>query len=58
MCLSTQALILFLSLLPRDIVEPTPTDILVQAETGPVVWQQQGDTWCTTAPLVSRTRQG
>lgn len=58
MCLSTQALVLFLSLLPPEIVTPSATDIVVAAEAGPVVWEARADLWCTTAPLTARAHKG
>lgn len=58
MCLSTQALVLFLSLLPQDIVEPSVSAVLVRAETGDVIWHLYDDVWCTTSPLVRQTREG
>lgn len=51
MCLSTKALILFISLLPQEIVTPSDNGILIHAETGPVAWVADGETWCTFAPL-------
>ncbi len=54
MCLSAQALILFISLLPQDIVATSPSEVRIAAGTGPVVWENFDDRWCTVAPLLAR----
>ena len=57
MCLSTQALLLFINLLPREIVSQSATEILIEAESGVVVWEHFEEEWCTPAPLVRNARQ-
>ena len=51
MCLSTQALLLFISLLPQEIVDPSEHQIVIAAETGDVMWDSFDGEWCTVAPL-------
>jgi len=53
MCLSTQALLLFISLLPKEIVNPSSDQIVIAAETGNVTWESFDGEWCTVAPLTS-----
>jgi len=55
MCLTTEALLLFLNLLPRDIVEMGQDQIIVRAETRDAIWEAKGDKWCTTAPQLDKT---
>jgi len=50
MCLTTEALMLFLSLLPPEIVELSPERITVRAEVRDAHWLAQGEMWCTAAP--------
>ncbi len=52
MCLSTQALFLFISLLPQEIVNGSSEEILIAAQTGDVTWQNFDGEWCTVAPMV------
>ncbi|MGI3168723.1 hypothetical protein ACRARG_06205 [Pseudooceanicola sp. C21-150M6] len=61
MCLTTEALLLFLSLLPPEIVEHGENRITVRAETRDAIWQIKGEKWCTTAPQIDavfRLKQG
>ncbi|MEL7026114.1 MAG: hypothetical protein AAGO57_02640 [Pseudomonadota bacterium] len=46
MCLTLEALVAFLNLLPADIVETRPEQILVHAEVETTVWEVRGDVWC------------
>ena len=46
MCLSLEALVVFLNLLPADIVTTEPERITVRATAAPAVWEAQGDLWC------------
>lgn len=55
MCLTTQALLLFLSLLPPDIVEMGKSQVIVRAETRDAIWTAKGDKWCTSAPNLDKT---
>ena len=52
MCLSTQALLLFISLLPHEIVEPSSNEVVIAADTGDVEWENFDGEWCTVAPLI------
>lgn len=47
MCLTTDALVLFLSLLPAEIISSEPERIIVHAEIGNTVWKHDNDIWCT-----------
>ncbi|MDF0599499.1 hypothetical protein P1J78_02035 [Psychromarinibacter sp. C21-152] len=49
MCLTTEALLLFLSLLPSEIVETSADRIVVRAEVSDAVWLPNGREWCTDA---------
>ena len=51
MCLSTQALFLFISLLPQEIVKPSGDEVMIAATTGDVIWKNFDGEWCTVAPL-------
>lgn len=57
MCLSTQALFLFISLLPQEIVSPSSNQIVIAAETGDVTWDSFDGEWCTVAPLKSASTE-
>lgn len=46
MCLKHQAMLLFLSLLPPEIVERSPSAILIRAEVQDVLWINVGHRWC------------
>ncbi|SEJ51446.1 hypothetical protein SAMN05421762_1216 [Pseudooceanicola nitratireducens] len=54
MCLTTQALMLFMNLLPPEIVELGDDRIIVRAETRDAIWVAKGDEWCTNAPKLDR----
>jgi hypothetical protein len=46
MCLTEKAMFLFLSLLPPDIVERSPSAILIRAEVSHVLWTNVSTRWC------------
>lgn len=46
MCLTVEALVVFLNLLPPDIVTTGADMITVHAQTGDTVWEADGDIWC------------
>jgi hypothetical protein len=46
-CLSAEALALFLNLLAPDLVSRAPGVITVHAEAGDVEWVARGARWCT-----------
>ncbi len=50
MCLTLEALAVFLNILGTDIVTTEPGVITINAETAPAVWVAAGDLWCTQAP--------
>lgn len=52
MCLTTEALLLFLNLLPQDLVEMSTDRIVVHAEVRDAVWEANGDIWCTPAKRI------
>lgn len=61
MCLTTQALMLFLTLLPPEIVDLGEDRITVKAETRDAIWIAKEGEWCTNAPKLDRQirfRQG
>lgn len=55
MCISTQALFLFASLLTPDIVTWTPDQVVIEAEMATVFWDKFDDDWCTVAPIARYT---
>jgi hypothetical protein len=50
MCLTAEALALFLNLLSADIVTTEPGRVIVHSGTGDVHWEERAAQWCTTAP--------
>lgn len=52
MCLTSEALFLFLSLLSPDIVERSEDRIVVHAEVRDAVWLAREDKWCSAAPRI------
>lgn len=55
MCLTAEALAVFLNLIGFDLVETDPGRIIVQAEAGAVHWVLTAeDEWCTMAPQLDR----
>lgn len=52
MCLTTEALALFLSLFPAEMIEKSPGQIVFHAETRDAIWKANGDKWCTHAPQI------
>ncbi|MBV0912297.1 hypothetical protein [Anianabacter salinae] len=50
MCITAEALALFLNLLSPEIIETRPGQVLVHATEGTAVWEKQEDLWCTKAP--------
>ena len=57
MCLPTQALLLFISLLPQEIVNRGSDEIVIAANAGDVTWENFDGEWCTVAPLVSASAE-
>lgn len=54
MCLSPEALALFLNILGHSMVTSEPHQIIVHATQGDVVWVAAGEYWCTTGPQDDR----
>lgn len=52
MCLSLEAFVFFLNLLPAEIVETAPERIVIHAEQRDAVWVADGALWCTDAPQI------
>lgn len=50
MCLTTEAMFLFVTLISPDIVKPDAARILIEAEVGPVEWVHYEGLWCTDGP--------
>lgn len=50
MCLTAQALALFLSMLPSDRIESDTHTVTILADVGPAIWVPVADKWCTEAP--------
>ena len=57
MCISFEAFALFLNLLPSEIVETSPGQIIIHAEVRPAVWQVVDDQWCTEAPEIDNRQR-
>jgi len=54
MCLTTEALALFLNLIAFDLVASAPDRIIVRAETRDAHWVAHDGEWCTMAPQLDR----
>ncbi|MBB95875.1 MAG: hypothetical protein CML68_14940 [Rhodobacteraceae bacterium] len=57
MCLTTEALVLFLNIIGANIVTTEPGRIIVHAEAADVHWVARADTddrWCTMGPQIDR----
>ncbi|SDI19974.1 hypothetical protein [Aliiruegeria lutimaris] len=52
MCLTTEALLLFINLLSPQIVEIADDRVIIHAETRDAVWEARADQWCTQAPRI------
>lgn len=48
MCLTLEALVLFLNILGPDVVTTEADAITVHAADGDVVWHPSGELWCTS----------
>lgn len=49
MCLTTEALALFLNLIGSEIVTADPGVFTIHATEGPVEWVERDNMWCTDA---------
>jgi hypothetical protein len=54
MCLSAEALALFLNIIGTDLVSTDAGRIVVHATDGDVTYVANGDAWCTMAPQIDR----
>ena len=52
MCLTNEALFLFLSLFPASLIDASPDRIIFKAEMRDAVWERRGERWCTQAPQI------
>ena len=52
MCITSQALVVFLNLISQDIVEIKSDTIIIHAETRDTIWYAApDDRWCVERPL-------
>lgn len=56
MCLTLDALVVFLGFLPMDIIETKPDQIIVHAQAQDAVWVATGDLWCVDTGAVDTAR--
>lgn len=54
MCLTAEALALFLNLLAPEVIQTEPDRIIIHATAHQTHWVAVGDEWCTIAPLIER----
>ena len=54
MCLTTEALAVFLNLVAFDLVTLAPDRIVIAAETRDAHWVAHAEEWCTMAPQFDR----
>ncbi len=54
MCMSLQALIVFLNLIGPDMVDSEPGRFVVHADAGDVHWVELDERWCTMGPQLDR----
>ena len=57
MCLTTEALLIFLNLIGPDIVTSEPGRFIVHAEQGDATWTREGERWCTAAPQIDKAAE-
>lgn len=57
MCITTEALALFLNLLSAQIITTEPGRVIVAAEAGDVHWVENADRWCTMGPQFEKDRR-
>ena len=50
MCLTLDALVAFMALLPMEIIETDPDRITIHAEENTAVWVADGNLWCVERP--------
>ncbi|MEO1679447.1 MAG: hypothetical protein AAFU80_14950 [Pseudomonadota bacterium] len=54
MCMTTEALAMFLNILAFDLIETAPGQITIHADAADAVWIASDDQWCTDAPQIDR----
>ena len=54
MCLTTQALMLFLNIIGPDMITTEPDRVIVHATEADVHWVRAEDQWCTMGPQLDR----
>lgn len=54
MCMTLEALLVFLNIIGPEMVESRPGLFIVHAEQGPVRWVETESNWCTIAPQLDR----
>ena len=54
MCLTLEALIVFLNLIGPDMVTATPGRFVVHAELRDTHWVERADEWCTMGPQIDQ----
>ncbi|MBA83551.1 hypothetical protein ACSSNL_06495 [Thalassobius sp. S69A] len=54
MCLTTEAIALFMNLLSPDVISMEAGRITIHATERDAVWVQVEDKWCTMAPQIDR----
>lgn len=52
MCMTTEALYLFLSLMPAHLMDLSENRVVLRAETREAHWVYNGERWCTMAPQI------
>ncbi|WP_425098738.1 hypothetical protein [Tropicibacter sp. S64] len=57
MCISAEALAVFLNLLSAEIITTEPGRIIVDATEGAVHWVAHEDKWCTMGPEFEKRRR-
>lgn len=57
MCLTAEAMAMFLNLLSMDIIETQPDTITIHAQVADTVWVAVGDDWCTGSEAERATRK-
>ncbi|MFW2542321.1 hypothetical protein ACN2XU_06740 [Primorskyibacter sp. 2E107] len=59
MCISAEALAVFLNMLSASIITTEPGRVIIAATSGEVHWVAHEDQWCTMGPeFEKRQRQG
>lgn len=54
MCMTTEAIALFLNLLDPEVISMEAGQIIIHASERDAVWVQTDDKWCTDAPHLDR----